>query len=75
MKKIDFTAIIEESQDGWLVGQLLEMPEVISQGKTMEELQENLLDALNLVIESHRDRTISQYEGKKTIRKKLSFAS
>jgi predicted RNase H-like HicB family nuclease len=70
----DFNAIIEESEDGWFVGQLQEMPEVISQGKTLEELYRNLLDALNLVIESHRERTLKQYEGRKIIKKRLSFA-
>jgi predicted RNase H-like HicB family nuclease len=52
MEKIDFTAIIVESNDGWFVGQIQEMPEVISQGQTIEELQNNLFDALNLVIEA-----------------------
>ena len=38
LKHIDFTAIIEKSEDGWYVGQLEELQEVISQGKTIEEL-------------------------------------
>ena len=50
LKHIDFTAIIEKSEDGWYVGQLEELPEVISQGKTIEELKSNLQDALELVI-------------------------
>jgi predicted RNase H-like HicB family nuclease len=29
-----FTAIIEEGENGWLVGQIEEIPAVISQGKT-----------------------------------------
>ena len=33
LKHINFTAIIEKSEDGWYVGQLEELPEVISQGK------------------------------------------
>ena len=33
LKHIDFTAIIEKSEDGWFVGQLEEFPDVISQGK------------------------------------------
>jgi len=55
MEKIDFTAIIVESDDEWYVGQIQEMPEVISQGKTTEELQNNLFAALNLVIEAQRN--------------------
>ena len=33
------TAIIEQGENGWLVGHLKEFPEVIDQGKTIEELQ------------------------------------
>ena len=51
LKHIDFTAIIEKSEDGWYVGQLEELPEVISQGKTIEELQNNLQDALELIMQ------------------------
>jgi predicted RNase H-like HicB family nuclease len=74
VKHIDFTAIIEKSDDGWYVGQLEELPEVISQGKTMEELNSNLQDALELIISHQRETTLSLYQGKKFIRRKLSFA-
>ena len=74
LKHIDFTAIIEKSDDGWYVGQLEEFPEVISQGKTMEELNSNLQDALELIISHQRETTLSLYQGKKFIRRKLSFA-
>ena len=72
-KHIDFTAIIEKSDDGWYVGQLEELPEVISQGKTLVELKQNLQDALEMVISNARETTLSLYQGKKYIRRKLSF--
>jgi predicted RNase H-like HicB family nuclease len=74
LKHIDFTAIIEKSEDGWYVGQLEELPEVISQGKTIEELKNNLQDALELIISHQRETTLSLYKGKKFIRRKLSLA-
>lgn len=37
--------------DGWYVGQLAEVPEVISQAITLEELQENIKDAFAMVME------------------------
>ncbi len=73
-KHIDFTAIIEKSDDGWYVGQLEELPEVISQGKTLQELKQNLQDAFDLVISHARETTLSLYEGKKFIRRKLTLA-
>ncbi len=37
--------------DGWLVGRLRGVPGVFSQGETLEELKENILDAYQLMIE------------------------
>ena len=31
--------------DGWLVGRLVEVPGVFSQGETIDELKENIQDA------------------------------
>jgi len=46
----NFTAIIEQGENGWLIGQIKEVPAALSQGKTIEELKANLLDALKLVL-------------------------
>jgi len=73
-KKINYTAIIEKSNDGWYVGQIQEIPEAIAQGKTIEELKENLLDALDLVIDYHREQTTNLYQGRKIIKRKLNLA-
>jgi predicted RNase H-like HicB family nuclease len=37
--------------DGWLVGRLVEVPGVFSQGETLEELKENIKDAYQLMIQ------------------------
>lgn len=74
MKKLNYTAIIEKSDDGFYVGQVQEIPEAIAQGITINELKQNLLDALQLVIDYQREQTLSQYKGRKIIRRKLNFA-
>jgi predicted RNase H-like HicB family nuclease len=74
IRHITFNAIIEKSEDGWYVGQLEEMPEVLSQGKTIQELKQNLQDALDLVLNLQRESTLLQYQGKKYIRRKLTSA-
>ncbi|MCS6304064.1 MAG: type II toxin-antitoxin system HicB family antitoxin [Nitrospira sp.] len=38
----------------WYVGQLREVPGVISQGATLKELEENIQDAYQLMIKEHR---------------------
>ena len=37
--------------DGWYVGKLNEVPGIFSQGGTLEELEENIQDAYQLVME------------------------
>lgn len=66
-----FTAIIEKSDDGWYVGQIEEIPAAISQGKTIEELKANLIDALQLILEVNRESTEKEYQGKVVIREEL----
>jgi predicted RNase H-like HicB family nuclease len=49
---MEFTATIEQGESGWLVGQLNELPVAISQGKTLEDLKANLIDAVQLITET-----------------------
>jgi predicted RNase H-like HicB family nuclease len=56
--------IIEKGENGWLVGQLEELPAVMSQGKSLPELKENIMDALNLYLEVQREETIKNFAGK-----------
>ena len=38
--------------DGWLVGRLVEVPGVFSQGETLKELKENIEDAYKLMVKA-----------------------
>ena len=40
--------------DGWFVGKLKEIPGVFSQGKTIEELKENIVDAYRMMRQDPR---------------------
>jgi len=39
--------------DGWFVGRLKEIPGVFSQGKTLEELKENIIDAYRMMLNEY----------------------
>ena len=39
-------------EDGWFIGRLKEIPAVFSQGETIEELEENIRDAYELMLET-----------------------
>ncbi|TFF40821.1 type II toxin-antitoxin system HicB family antitoxin [Mucilaginibacter psychrotolerans] len=68
-----FTAIIEQGENGWYVGQIEEVPAAISQGKTLEELRDNLLDALRLIMDTNKEITEKEYIGKKVIIEELEL--
>ena len=48
-----YTAVIQQSE-GWWIGWIEEVPGVNSQGKTREELLENLREALGEALEMNR---------------------
>jgi len=73
-KKLDLTAIIEKSEDGWYVGQVEELPGAVSQGRTINELMENLTDAVDVLLEAQREYAKKEYEGRKIIRRKLHYS-
>ena len=52
-----FTMKYEEEDDGGYSGQCLELPGAISQGETLNELMENMKDAINLILESIKEET------------------
>ena len=43
--------------DGWYVGRLKEMPSVMSQGETLEQLQSMIRDAYQLMVEEAAEGT------------------
>jgi predicted RNase H-like HicB family nuclease len=48
------TLIVKKGQNGFLIGQIKEMPAVFTQGLTLEELRENIADALDMYLEDVR---------------------
>jgi len=45
----NMTLIYWKSEKFWL-GKLLEYPEIMTQGETLEELEENIIDAFQLMV-------------------------
>lgn len=60
---MNFTLIVQRGENGWLVGQLAEMPAVITQGRNMEELRFMIRDGRELILEVERESTLKRYEG------------
>jgi len=60
----ELTLIIEEVEAGGFVGQIKEIPDVLSQGETKEELRANILDALKEYLMYMKDRELSRTSNK-----------
>jgi len=50
-----YTLVIKQGQDGFLIGQLKELPAVFTQGLTVSELKENIADAVEMYFEDMRE--------------------
>ena len=50
-----YHTIIKPQRTGWFVGWVEEIPGTITHGKSLEECRSNLKEALELMIETHRD--------------------
>ena len=73
IKMEKFTAIFEKI-DNWWIGYTEELPGANTQGKTLQEARENLKEAIQLIIESNRELSRRETEGKNVIREELRIA-
>jgi len=54
MTEVTFTAIYEEAEHGF-IGYVAELPGANTQGETLEEVRENLGEAIQLILEANRE--------------------
>ena len=48
---VTYTATFELDEDGWWAARVVEVPEAIGQGRTLDEARANVADALTLALE------------------------
>jgi predicted RNase H-like HicB family nuclease len=70
---MEYTIVIKKSNDGCYVGQCEQVPEAISEGKSIDELKENMKDAILMILKIKQETTIKAYLGQKFIRRKISI--
>ncbi|MBI2142327.1 type II toxin-antitoxin system HicB family antitoxin [Candidatus Woesearchaeota archaeon] len=51
----NFTVIIEKDEDGYYVGRIPALKGCHTQGKTMDELLKNIMEAIELCLEAEAD--------------------
>lgn len=62
-----FTAVFEQEGEWW-IGYVEELPGANTQGRTLEEVRENLKEAVSLIIEANRALARCETEGRGVIR-------
>ena len=69
---MEYTAIIKEIEDGWYMGQCEQMPNAITQGKTIEEVQENLKEVIQLLLEDEREDFRKEHKNERFFRREIA---
>ena len=72
--KLKLTAVFEEEKEGGYIAFIEELPGVNTQGETLEESKANLLEALDLVLQTQRELSEKEQKGRKFIKESLEFA-
>ncbi len=72
----NYTVLVEKEDEGGYSGQCLEMPSAISQGETMDELKQNMQEAIELVLQDNLEKmeinmTIDEF--KERIKEKITI--
>ena len=55
MTELTLTTIFEEAEEGGFIGYVAELPGANTQGETLEEVRENLSEAIELILNSNRE--------------------
>lgn len=72
--KMKLTAVFEEAEEGGYIAFIEELPGVNRKGDTLEESKANLLEALDLVLQTQRELSEKEQGSRKFIKESLEFA-
>ena len=71
---MNYTVAIKEIEDGWYMGQCEQIPGAITQGSTIEEVKENIKEAIMLILECERENFRKAHSGENFISREIAFA-
>ena len=69
-----FTGVFEQVGESW-IGYVEELPGANTQGRTMEEVRENLKEAVRLILEANRELARREAEGHDVIRESIAITA
>jgi len=62
MTELTLTTIFEEAEEGGYIGYVAELAGANTQGETLEEVRENLTEAIQLILEANREQFEKQLQ-------------
>jgi predicted RNase H-like HicB family nuclease len=55
--ELKLTAVYEEAEEGGYIGYIAELPGANTQGETLDEVRENLLEAVQMILDANREES------------------
>ena len=72
---MEYSIIIhKDEKSGWYTGKCLQIPGAMSQGQTLDELIDNMKDAIRLMLDCYKDEARQAYAGQKIFYRKVALA-
>ena len=71
---LKLTAVFEKTESGGYIGFVEEISGVNTQGETLEEARGNLMEALELVLETQRHMMEEDFKGRQVIRERIDLS-
>jgi len=72
---MEYTIIIKkDKKSGWYVGKCVQVPGAMSQGETVDELMENMKDAITTILECYKEEAKESFNNTGIFYRKLAFA-
>jgi len=75
MKNLKLTAVYTPCEEGGFMAQIVEIQGVISQGETLDEAKINLMEALELMLETIRWEKSQELTNQSAISQELLFSA
>ena len=69
---MEYTAVFEKMDNGWYFAQCEQMPNAITQGRTIADAKKNLQEVVEMLLEIQREESTRQSVGKHLIRRKIA---
>jgi predicted RNase H-like HicB family nuclease len=69
---MEYTAIFEKMDNGWYFAQCEQMPNAITQGKTIAEAKENLQEVITMLLDIEKESLEKEFSGRKLIHRKIA---